>query len=77
SVRGLDFYCEYPYPVVGECKATKSEKVPDGTAAQLIKLGYKHLQKHFEYCVKIILAAGELTQHALLREIQKINCPTV
>ncbi|MEM9927773.1 MAG: DUF1802 family protein [Cyanobacteria bacterium P01_D01_bin.50] len=63
---GVDFYCEYPYPVVGECKATKSEKVPDGTAAQLIKLGYKHLQEHFDSCVKIILAAGELTEHAIL-----------
>ncbi|AFY54053.1 hypothetical protein Riv7116_1493 [Rivularia sp. PCC 7116] len=63
---GLDFYCEYPYPVVGECKATKTEKVPDGVAAQLIKLGYKHLQKHFDSCVKIILAAGELTKHAIL-----------
>ena len=63
---GLDFYCEYPYPVVGECKATKTERVPDGVAAQLIKLGYKHLQKHFDSCVKIILAAGELTKHAIL-----------
>ncbi|BAY84944.1 hypothetical protein NIES267_44420 [Calothrix parasitica NIES-267] len=63
---GLDFYCEYPYPVVGECKATKTEKVPDGVAAQLIKLGYKHLQEDFNSCVKIILAGGELTQHALL-----------
>ena len=63
---GLDFYCEYPYPVVGECKATKTEKVPDGVAAQLIKLGYKHLQEDFKSCVKIILAGGELTQHALL-----------
>ena len=63
---GVDFYCEYPYPVVGECKATKTKNVPDGTAAQLIKLGYKNLQEHFDSCVKIILAAGELTQHAIL-----------
>ncbi|MEO1432565.1 MAG: DUF1802 family protein [Cyanobacteria bacterium J06633_8] len=63
---GLDFYCEYPYPVVGECKATKTEKVPDGVAAQLIKLGYKHLQEDFNSCVKIILGAGELTKHAIL-----------
>jgi len=48
---GLDFYCASPYPVVGECKATKTEKVPDGTAAQLIKLGYKHLQERYDDCV--------------------------
>lgn len=63
---GLDFYCEAPYSVVGECKATKTEKVPDGTAAQLIKLGYKHLQKQYNLCIKIIMAAGELTEDANL-----------
>ncbi|AFY54056.1 hypothetical protein Riv7116_1496 [Rivularia sp. PCC 7116] len=63
---GLDFYCEYPYQVVGECKATKTEKVPDGTAAQLVKLGYKHLQRQYNKCIKIIMAAGELTEDAQL-----------
>ncbi|MEA5513050.1 DUF1802 family protein [Nodularia sp. UHCC 0506] len=63
---GLDFYCETPYPIVGECKATKSEKVPDGTAAQLVKLGYKHLQEKYNRCIKIIMAAGELTKDAEL-----------
>ncbi|AFZ57886.1 DUF1802 family protein [Anabaena cylindrica FACHB-243] len=63
---GLDFYCEYPYRVVGECKATKTERVPDGTAAQLVKLGYKHLQQEYNSCIKIIMAAGELTKPAEL-----------
>lgn len=63
---GVDFYCEYPYPVVGECKATKSEKVPSSTPGQLIQLGQNHLQEKYEPCVKIILAAGELTRDALL-----------
>lgn len=63
---GVDFYCEYPYPVVGECKATKSEKVPSSTPGQLIQLGKNHLQDKYEPCVKIILAAGELTRDALL-----------
>jgi hypothetical protein len=63
---GLDFYCESPYPVVGECKATKTEKVADGTAAQLVKLGYKHLQQQYNRCIKIIMAAGELTEDAKL-----------
>jgi hypothetical protein len=63
---GLDFYCEYPYLVVGECKATKTEKVPDGTAAQLVKLGLKHLQQQYNSCIKIIVAAGQLTTYAEL-----------
>lgn len=66
---GLDFYCESPYPVVGECKATKTEKVTDGTAAQLIKLGYKNLQQQYNSCIKIIMAAGELNEHALLTTV--------
>ncbi len=66
---GLDFYCEAPYPVVGECKATKTETVPDGTPAQLIKLGYKHLQEQYDRCIKLIAAAGELTPAALLTAI--------
>jgi hypothetical protein len=74
---GLDFYCDFPYQLVGECKATQSEKVPDGTAAQLIKLGYKHLQEKFDNCVKLIVAAGELTKDALKTCIgNKINVIT-
>ena len=66
---GLDFYCETPYQVVGECKATKSETVADGTPAQLIKLGYKHLQEQYNCCIKIIMAAGQLNKHAKLTAI--------
>ncbi|MBD1866058.1 DUF1802 family protein [Cyanobacteria bacterium FACHB-471] len=61
---GLDFYCEEPYPVVGECKATKTDVVPDSTPAQLVKLGLKHLQKQYENCIKVIMAAGALNSHA-------------
>ncbi|MCC3419799.1 MAG: DUF1802 family protein [Microcoleus sp. PH2017_07_MST_O_A] len=61
---GLDFYCETPYQVVGECKATKSQTVADGTPAQLIKLGHKHLQEQYNCCIKIIMAAGQLNRHA-------------
>ncbi|MEH2201360.1 DUF1802 family protein [Nostoc sp.] len=63
---GVDFYCEYPYPVVGECKATKSENVPSKTPGQLIQLGKNHLQEKYDSCLKIIVAAGELTSDALL-----------
>ncbi|RUS97393.1 hypothetical protein DSM106972_084960 [Dulcicalothrix desertica PCC 7102] len=62
---GMDFYCEYPYPVVGECKATKLEKVPDSTPAQLLKIGINHLGKtQYERAVKLIVAAGELNSFA-------------
>lgn len=61
---GLDFYCEEPYPIVGECKATKTESVPDSTPAQLVKLGYKILSDDYNKCIKIIMAAGNLNSHA-------------
>jgi Domain of unknown function (DUF1802) len=74
---GLDFYCDFPFRLVGECKATKTEKVPDGTAAQLIKLGLKHLPDEFNSCVKLIVAAGELTKPAIQTCIgNKINVIT-
>ncbi|MDB9314077.1 DUF1802 family protein [Spirulina sp. CS-785/01] len=61
---GLDFYATTPYPVVGECKATQTEKVPDGTPAQLVKLGHKILQAEYDTCIKILAVAGELTNDA-------------
>ena len=62
---GLDFYCETPYPVAGECKASKHESVPNSVTAQLIHLGLTHLgQDKFDRSVKIILAAGPLTNPA-------------
>ncbi|MCC3437749.1 MAG: DUF1802 family protein [Oscillatoriales cyanobacterium] len=62
---GLDFYCETPYPVAGECKASKHESVPNSVTAQLIHLGLTHLgQDRFDRSVKIILAAGPLTNPA-------------
>lgn len=63
---GMDFYTETPYPIVGECKATKSEKVPDGTAAELLKIGVTRLGKiQYEKAIKLIVAAGKLTSFAL------------
>ena len=63
---GMDFYCETPYPIVGECKATKTEKVADGTPAQLLKIGMNHLGKaQYDRSIKLIVAAGELTSYAL------------
>lgn len=63
---GMDFYCETPYPIVGECKATKTEKVTDGTPAQLLKIGMNHLRKEqYDRSIKLIVAAGELNFYAL------------
>ncbi|MBN3927063.1 DUF1802 family protein [Nostoc sp. NMS4] len=62
---GMDFYAEQPYPIVGECKATKTEKVPDGTPAQLLKIGMNHLGKsQYDNSIKLIVAAGELNFYA-------------
>ncbi len=63
---GIDFYAEQPYPIVGECKATKTEKVTDGTPAQLLKIGMNHLGKfQYDNSIKLIVAAGELNFYAL------------
>ncbi|WP_066424387.1 DUF1802 family protein [Anabaena sp. 4-3] len=63
---GMDFYAEAPFPIVGECKATKTEKVSDGTPAQLLKIGRNHLGKfQYEQAIKLIVAAGDLTNYAL------------
>jgi hypothetical protein len=70
---GIDFYCEAPYPIVGECKASKSLKVndnKDGAPFQLIKLGQKYLQQEgFNSAIKIIMAPGKLTKDANLTAI--------
>jgi hypothetical protein len=63
---GMDFYADQPYPIVGECKATKTEKVTDGTPAQLLKIGMNHLGKfQYDNSIKLIIAAGELNFYAL------------
>jgi hypothetical protein len=62
---GLDFFCDRPYLVVGECKASKTENVPDSTPAQLVKLGLKILDKHqYDNCIKILMIAGKLNRQA-------------
>lgn len=62
---GIDVYCEAPYPVVAECKASKKESVPNSVTAQLIHLGVTHLgQAQFDRSIKLIFAAGHLTEAA-------------
>ncbi|MBI4784680.1 MAG: DUF1802 family protein [Oscillatoriophycideae cyanobacterium NC_groundwater_1537_Pr4_S-0.65um_50_18] len=62
---GLDVYCEAPFPLVGECKASKYEKVPNSVSAQLIHLGNTHLGKQkFDQSIKVIFTPGILTEPA-------------
>ncbi|WP_017303275.1 DUF1802 family protein [Spirulina subsalsa] len=62
---GIDFYADFPYSIVGECKATQQESVPNKVTSQLIHLGVTHLgQKQFEQSLKLICAAGKLTRDA-------------
>ena len=62
---GLDVYCEVPYPLVGECKASQYGSIPNSVTAQLIHLGNTHLPAGtFEQSIKVLFVAGSLTSHA-------------
>ena len=62
---GIDVYCDSPFSLVGECKATQSTTVSNSVSAQLINLGITHLgQAKFNESVKVIFAAGTLSVHA-------------
>lgn len=68
---GIDIYCDRPFSLVGECKASKYESVPNKVSAQLIQLGIANLDKEtFDRSVKIIFAAGSLTSHAQKAAVQ-------
>ncbi|MGL5508705.1 MAG: DUF1802 family protein, partial [Microcoleaceae cyanobacterium] len=61
---GIDIYCDYPYSLVGECKASTSEKIDSYVCEQLIKLGKKYLKKNYDNAIKIIFASGDFNSHA-------------
>jgi Domain of unknown function (DUF1802)/Restriction endonuclease len=75
---GIDIYCNYPFSLVGECKASKNESVPNSVSAQLIHLGTTHLGTDvFNHSVKMIFAAGSLTSAAQQAAVQnKMNVMT-
>lgn len=60
---GIDLCCEFPYPVVGECKASANEAVLTKVCGQLTNLGQGHFPD-YEKAVKIIIAAGSLNHHS-------------
>ncbi len=77
---GIDIYCDRPFSLVGECKASKHESVPNSVSAQLIHLGITHLGKEvFNRSIKIIFAAGSLTsaaQQAAVQTQMNVMTPT-
>ena len=62
---GLDFYANQPFPIVGECKASRNSKIGSDAATQIVRLGLQNLSAD-EYlgCIKIVIAAGSLTAGA-------------
>ncbi|OIP74868.1 MAG: hypothetical protein AUK48_08875 [Oscillatoriales cyanobacterium CG2_30_44_21] len=60
---GIDLCCEYPYPIVGECKASANKKIPTDVCSQLTYLGQAHFPA-YEKAIKIIIAAGSLNHHS-------------
>jgi hypothetical protein len=77
---GIDIYCDRPFSLVGECKASKDESVPNSVSAQLIHLGITHLGKEvFDRSIKMIFAAGSLTtaaQQAAVQNQMNVMTPT-
>ena len=67
---GIDVYCEAPFKLVGECKASKNKHVPTEVCSQLTYLGQKHLGNDtFMQSVKVIFASAYLNSDA-----EKISC---
>lgn len=60
---GIDLCCEYPYPIVGECKASANQKIPTDVCSQLTYLGQAHFPD-YQKAIKIIIAAGSLNYHS-------------
>lgn len=61
---GLDFYCETPYKVIGECKSSGHKNTPTQVCSQLTYLGQKYLQEDYDRAIKIVFATGSLTKDA-------------
>jgi hypothetical protein len=73
---GLDFYADTPYPIVGECKATASQKINSDAATQLVRLGLQNLTPNdYHNCIKIIISAGTMTAGA--NQIAEGHCINV
>lgn len=62
---GLDFVCESPYLVIGECKSSSRDVLPDSVFSQLIHLGNKHLgPEDYHRSIKLVISVGSPNSHA-------------
>ncbi|MBE9177783.1 DUF1802 family protein [Oculatella sp. LEGE 06141] len=61
---GIDVCCREPYPLIGECKASKNQNVPTDVCSQLTYLGQTHFADEYDNSIKVIFAAGSLTSPA-------------
>jgi hypothetical protein len=61
---GIDVCCREPYPLIGECKASKNQTVPTDVCSQLTYLGQTHFSEEYDNAIKVIFAAGALTTPA-------------
>ena len=61
--ESLDFYCDAPYPVMGELKADQHENRSNSLSDQLIHLGHPYIgDSQFDDSVKLIFATDPLSQ---------------
>ena len=61
--ESLDFYCDAPYPVMGELKADQHENRSNSLSDQLIHLGHPYIgDSQFDDSVKLVFATDPLSQ---------------
>lgn len=62
---GLDFYCEFPYPIVGECKASGNKSIPTDVCSQLTYLAQTHVGAEvYLQSIRIIVGVGSLNSYS-------------
>lgn len=65
---GIDGYCDYPYSLVAECKASGSGDINSKVCDQLIGLGMARLNdENYKDAVKIIFASGKFNPYSQLK----------
>ncbi|HBB33032.1 MAG TPA: DUF1802 domain-containing protein [Cyanobacteria bacterium UBA8803] len=67
DTEGMEVYFEHPYRAIAKCQAANSEIIRSQTVEQFIELAKNSLKQNYNRCIKLIVAAGEVTTDALLR----------
>ncbi|MEM6598793.1 MAG: DUF1802 family protein [Cyanobacteria bacterium P01_D01_bin.36] len=76
STDELSIRCKAPYPLVGQCKASKHGHIPSSVIEQLMHLSNAPRQStDYSQGVKIVFAAGSLKNHAKQTAIN--NCVNI